>query len=151
MKRHQTLAACMVAATLAAGCASKAPQPYASAPQAQSAQSESYGTIQSIELVQSGGESGSSGTGVVAGGLLGGLLGNQVGSGSGRTAATVAGAVGGALVGNEVEKNRTTTSDMYRINVRLDNGSYRIIVQGDSADLRVGNRVRVIDGHIYRQ
>ncbi|MBC7858179.1 MAG: glycine zipper 2TM domain-containing protein, partial [Burkholderiaceae bacterium] len=78
------------------------------------------------------------------------LLGNQVGSGSGRSAATVAGAVGGALVGNEVEKSRSQGREAYQIGIRLDNGDYRVIAQDSVQDLRVGNRVRVVDGRVYR-
>jgi outer membrane lipoprotein SlyB len=34
--------------------------------------------------------------------------------------------------------------------VRLDNGDYQTIVQDDVNDLRVGTRVRVVDGRAYR-
>jgi outer membrane lipoprotein SlyB len=83
----------------------------------------SYGTIESIQVMQ---PRGSSGAGAVTGGLIGGLLGNQVGSGGGRTAATVAGAVGGAVVGNNVENKRNAKQE-YQISVRMDNGDYRIV------------------------
>jgi outer membrane lipoprotein SlyB len=75
-----------------------------------------------------------------------------IGSGSGRTAATVAGAVGGAVVGNKVEENRNANAgaDMYQINIRMDNGEYRSITQDSVYDLRVGNRVRMVDGRVYR-
>jgi outer membrane lipoprotein SlyB len=39
---------------------------------------------------------------------------------------------------------------MYAVNIRLDNGEYRTIVQDSVVDLRVGNRVRVVDGRVYR-
>ena len=35
---------------------------------------------------------------------------------------------------------------MYQIGIRLDNGDYRTLVQDSVYDLRVGNRVRVVDG-----
>jgi outer membrane lipoprotein SlyB len=92
----------------------------------------------------------SSGVGAVTGGLIGGLLGNQVGGGSGRAVATVAGAVGGAVVGNNVEGNRNAGKEEYQISVRMDNGDTRIIQQDSIVDLRVGNRVRLIDGRLYR-
>ena len=93
-----------------------------------------------------------SGAGAVVGGLVGALVGNQVGSGNGRTAATVAGAVGGAAVGNSVEANRNANGgqEMYQINIRLDNGEYRSVTQDSVYDLRVGNRVRLVDGRAYR-
>jgi outer membrane lipoprotein SlyB len=108
----------------------------------------SYGSIESIEIIQT--RSGTSGAGAVAGGLVGALLGNQVGSGSGRTAATVAGAVGGAVVGNKVEDNRNQPQEQYKISVRMDNGDYRVVNQDSVYDLRVGNRVRLVDGRLYR-
>jgi outer membrane lipoprotein SlyB len=132
------------------GCASNNPSPapvtYSSANQ----QSEmaTYGTIDSIQIVQSGG--GTSGVGAVTGGLVGALLGNQIGSGGGRTAATVAGAAGGALVGNKVEANRNSPHDTYQISIRMDNGDYRIVNQDNIGDLRAGNRVRLINGQVYR-
>lgn len=111
-------------------------------------QSVAYGTVDSIQLVQS--RSAPGGAGAVAGGLVGALLGNQIGSGGGRTAATVAGAVGGAVVGNKIEEQRGGTRDSYQISVRMDNGDYRIFTQDSVADLRVGSRARVIDGRVYR-
>ena len=147
--KYPTLLATVIMAgsTLLAGCASTttpAPVVY-SAPQADAA---SYGTIDSIQVVQT--NSGTSGAGAVTGGLVGALLGNQVGSGSGRTAATVAGAVGGAVVGNKVEEGRNAPHASYQISIRMDNGDYRIVNQDSIYDLRVGNRVRLIDGRLYR-
>ncbi|CAN5851408.1 hypothetical protein BH11PSE12_BH11PSE12_28700 [soil metagenome] len=147
----------LVTATLISGCASNGPTqtstPYStpySAPYSSSNQSRNsnIGVIESIQITRA--EHASNGAGAVVGGLVGGLLGNQVGSGNGRTAATIAGAVGGAVVGNNVEKNRNTpTSDMYQIRVRLDNGDSTTVVQDSIQDLRVGNRVRVVDGRAY--
>jgi outer membrane lipoprotein SlyB len=111
--------------------------------------SAGYGTIDTIQVTREKGAT--SGSGAVVGGLIGAVVGNQVGSGSGRAAATVAGAVGGAAIGNSVEaNNRGTGRDMYQIGVRLDNGDYRTITQDSVYDLRVGNRVRVVDGRAYR-
>lgn len=147
MKRSTTLAAALFAGVAAlSGCASNNPQPqqigYISN------DSSTYGTIEEITVVQA--RSGSSGVGAVTGGLIGGLLGNQVGSGGGRTAATVAGAVGGAVVGNNVENNRNAGKEEYQISVRMDNGDRRIVQQDSVYDLRTGNRVRLIDGRLYR-
>jgi outer membrane lipoprotein SlyB len=109
-----------------------------------------YGVIESIQVTQA--ESRTSGGGAVVGALVGALAGNQVGSGSGRTAATVAGGVAGAAIGNNVERNRNAGSgqEMYQINVRMENGEYRTVVQDSVYDLRVGNRVRLVDGRVYR-
>lgn len=146
MKHTNTLAAIVIASTaLLSGCANTGTQQQSGYTQNESA---SYGTIDSIQVKQV--KSGTSGAGAVAGGLVGALLGNQVGSGNGRTAATVAGAVGGAVVGNTVEGNRSQAKDEYQISVRMDNGDYRMVTQDSVYDLRVGNRVRLVDGRLYR-
>ena len=160
MKSTYTITALFIASTaILSGCASTSSTPYNSGGYNNSGYNNSgynnanvssgYGTIDSIQAVRSGG--GTSGGGAVVGGLVGALVGNQVGSGSGRTAATIAGAVGGAALGNNVEANRNAGGqDMYQINIRLDNGEYRSVTQDSVYDLRVGNRVRMVDGRVYR-
>ena len=153
MKSTKTIAALIIASTaVLSGCASTTSTPYNNGYNTgyNTNVSSGYGTIDSIQVVR--GSGGTSGGGAVVGGLVGALVGNQVGSGSGRTAATVAGAVGGAVVGNKVEENRNANAgaDMYQINIRLDNGEYRSITQDSVYDLRVGNRVRMVDGRVYR-
>ena len=156
MKSTHTIAALVIASTaILSGCASTSPTPYNSGYSNNTGYnsnvSSGYGTIDSIQVVR--GASGTSGSGAVVGGLVGALVGNQVGSGSGRTAATVAGAVGGAALGNSVEANRNANAngqDMYQINIRMDNGEYRAVTQDSVYDLRVGNRVRMVDGRVYR-
>jgi outer membrane lipoprotein SlyB len=105
-----------------------------------------YGTVDSIQMVRTGG---SGVTGAIAGGVVGGLLGHQVGGGSGQTAATIAGAVGGAAIGNEIDR-RNSAGTQYQIGVRLDSGNYLTIVQDANADLRIGDRVRVENGRVSR-
>ena len=152
MKSTHTLAAIAVATTaLLSGCSTTTNDPYTynnGAYNNSASTSAGYGTIESIQMTRGAGQA--SGTGAVIGGLVGAVVGNQIGSGSGRTAATVAGAVGGAAIGNSVENKRADGRDMYQIMVRLDNGDYRTIVQDSVYDLRVGNRVRVVDGRAYR-
>jgi outer membrane lipoprotein SlyB len=150
MKPVHTITAILIGGCAAlSGCASTSPQSgssnYSSYGSSQS--STDYGRVDSIQLTHA---TATTGGGAVVGGLLGALAGNQIGSGSGRTAATVAGAAGGALVGNQVEANRGATRDVYQIGVRLDNGDYRTVVQDSTSDLRVGDRVRIVDGHAYR-
>lgn len=154
MKPSSSTTAAILMASVAlagglSGCASNstpAPVTYSSANQQSDA--ATYGTIDSIQVVQAGG--GTSGVGAVTGGLVGALLGNQIGSGGGRTAATVAGAAGGAIVGNKVEANRSAPRETYQISIRMDNGDYRIVNQDNVYDLRPGNRVRLIEGRVYR-
>jgi outer membrane lipoprotein SlyB len=155
MKAPRTLAAAAVAAVaLLSGCASSPSynnggnNGYSSG--YNNTASTGYGVIESIQVTQAEGRT--SGGGAIVGALAGALVGNQIGSGTGRTAATVAGGVGGAMVGNNIEKNRNTGNgqEMYQLNVRMDNGEYRTVVQDSVYDLRVGNRVRLVDGRAYR-
>lgn len=114
-----------------------------------------FGRITNIEYVQgavqNNGNSGTAGT--LIGGVAGGLLGNTVGGGGGRAAATVLGAVGGAVIGNRIARNRdgtTYTGPAYRVTVQGDGGSYNTYEVSSTGDLRVGDRVRVDNGVIYR-
>lgn len=159
MKTTTALAASvLVASSFLAGCASPnqpgMTQSYPSQttyPTAnQQGYSTQYGVVDSIQVTRAQANSGP-GVGAVLGGVVGGLLGNQVGGGNGKIAATAAGAIGGAVVGNQVEQNnRTAGPEMYQVNVRLDNGSYVSVTQDTMNDLRVGNRVRVENGRVYR-
>ncbi len=152
MNTSRTLASLVVAsAALLSGCASNSSQPYDSGSSTgyNSSANMGYGTIDSIQVTRASGQT--SGAGAVIGGLVGAVAGNQIGSGTGRTAATVAGAVGGAAIGNSVESKRNQNGqEMYQISVRMDNGDYRNVVQDSVYDLRVGNRVRIVDGRVYR-
>lgn len=154
MKSTHTIAALIVASTaVLSGCASTTSTPYGANTGYNSGYtsnvSSGYGTIDSIQVVR--GQAGTSGSGAVVGGIVGALVGNQVGSGRGRTAATVAGGVAGAAIGNSVEANRNANgADMYQINIRMDNGEWRSVTQDSVYDLRVGNRVRMVDGRVYR-
>jgi outer membrane lipoprotein SlyB len=157
MKATRTLAALVATSAILGGCASTSSQPYYGNDgyrdgyntSYRDSASAGYGTIESIQVTNGDGRT--SGAGAIVGGLVGALAGNQVGSGGGRTAATVAGGVAGAAIGNNVERNRNAgDGQMYQVNIRLDNGEYRTVVQDSVYDLRVGNRVRVVDGRAYR-
>ncbi|HEY1439217.1 MAG TPA: glycine zipper 2TM domain-containing protein, partial [Casimicrobiaceae bacterium] len=87
--------------------------------------------------------------GTVLGGIAGGVIGHQIGSGRGNTAATIAGTIGGAVIGNQIEKNKAQGS-RYRVTVKLESGSSLIVEETRDLNLRVGDRVRIADGHIYR-
>lgn len=154
MKATCTLAALLAASAVLGGCASNYPDNnYRNGDGYRNGYdntaSAGYGTIESIQVTAA--EPRTSGAGALVGGVVGALAGNQIGSGGGRTAATVAGGVAGAAIGNNVERNRDAEGQqMYSINVRLDNGEYRTVVQDSVYDLRIGNRVRIVDGRVYR-
>lgn len=149
----------LLAAVFVTGCASQGsnypvvgpsyPAPVQTYPAAGPAYGSSYGTVESIQLVQGGGNTGI-GTGAVVGGVVGGLLGNQVGGGSGKKAATVAGVIGGAMVGHQIEQRNAQPRNLVQLGVRMDNGSYRTVTQESAADLQVGARVRVENDRAYR-
>lgn len=151
MKASRTfMAAILATSAILTGCASNSSQPYGGGYGSNSSSvSQGYGVIESIQVAQA--ENRTSGAGAILGGLVGAVAGSQIGSGGGRTAATVAGGVAGAAVGNRVESNRNAGGqEMYQINVRMDNGEYRAVTQDSAYDLRVGNRVRIVDGRVYR-
>lgn len=159
MKTTVTLAATvLIASSFLAGCATpyqpsnnsqNYPQSSSQGYNNQQGYNTQYGVIDSIQVSRAS-NSGGIGAGSVIGGLVGGLLGNQVGGGTGRAVATAAGVVGGAVVGNQVEQNRSAGREVYQVNVRLDSGQYESITLDNVNDLRVGNRVRVENGRVYR-
>ncbi len=106
-----------------------------------------YGTVEAIEVYRAG-SSTPMGVGAILGGAAGGIIGHQIGEGRGNTAATIAGAVGGALVGNEIQ--RSAQGDRYRIVIRLDSGETLSVSEAGEGQLRVGDRVRVVNGRVYR-
>jgi len=152
MNTHQKFAVATIiaAASLLSACGStNAPSAAAPAPYQIS---NTYGVVDSIQIVQVQADRRGPGAGAVVGGIVGGILGHQVGHGSGNTAATVAGAVGGAVVGNQVEQNNSQPQmrEMYQITVRMDNGSYQTVTQDTIADLQVGSRVHIENNRVYR-
>lgn len=142
--RKMIIAAPIALAVLMAGCGSTQPYGGTSAPN-YPAQTQSYGYVDRIEVIQRGAANNVAGT--IIGGVIGGLIGTQIGSGSGRTAATVAGAVGGAVAGNVIEGRRRADNETFRVTVRLDGGGVQTITQDNIQDLRTGDRVRV-DGNV---
>ncbi|HUX26340.1 MAG TPA: glycine zipper 2TM domain-containing protein [Burkholderiales bacterium] len=103
------------------------------------------GVIESMREVEIKNEAIGSGTAI--GGIAGAILGNQAGQGRGRDAMTVLGAIGGAVAGHEIEKNRNKTK-RYEIEIRLEDGSTRLITQDNPPIWRTGDRIRLVDGVI---
>ena len=113
-----------------------------------------YGRITNIEYMPVGTNAPNHNgiIGAVVGGLAGAAIGSQIGGGTGRTAATVLGGVAGAAIGNQVARNQqgVTTAPGYRITMQSDQGGVRTFEVPATGDLRVGDRVRVDNGVIYR-
>ncbi|WP_260295410.1 glycine zipper 2TM domain-containing protein [Sedimenticola hydrogenitrophicus] len=152
MKTCQIVIAAIVAVTaLVGGCTNTGYRPVESA---STYSSNLYGVIEAIEVTSGDGVDGIAGTGIgagaVVGGVVGGVLGHQVGGGSGQDIATAVGVVGGAVVGHEIQKRSQQQPETYRLQVRLENGSYRAVMQDSIEGLRVGDRVRIDNGRAYR-
>jgi outer membrane lipoprotein SlyB len=111
------------------------------------AQRVEYGVVEGLDLYREG-SGAPSGLGAIIGGVAGGIIGHQFGSGSGNTAATIGGALVGGLAGNEIQ--RSSARDRYRIRVRLDSGGTLEVADAGEGQLRVGDRVRVVNGRVYR-
>ena len=121
-------------------------QPVYAAPPVRSERVE-YGIVESIDVFRQGSNSPVS-VGSIVGGVAGGVLGHQIGGGSGNTIATIAGAIGGALLGNQIE--RSNQRDRYRVTVRLDSGASLSYTDMGEGDLRVGDRVRIVNERVVR-
>lgn len=152
----------LVAASLVACGSVPLNQPVASypaSPQVVSAPAGTvWGRVTNIEYVPPGTAPAASNPnilGAVVGGAAGALLGRQIGGGSGRDAATVLGGIGGAVAGSQVGRTQapaapSAAAPSYRITVATDQGATRTYEVGATGDLRVGDRVRVDNGVIYK-
>ena len=113
-----------------------------------------YGRVTNVEIIRTQAPAATGpGIGAVIGGVAGAVVGSQIGQGSGRTAATVIGAVGGAVAGDAIEKSRTANAaagESYRVSVRLENGSIRSYDVASYGELRIGDRVRIENGQLFR-
>ena len=113
-----------------------------------------YGRVKNVEIIRTQAPPPSGpGIGAVIGGVAGAVVGSQIGQGSGRTAATVIGAVGGAVAGDAIEKSRTANTaagESYRVSVQLDNGAVRFYDVASYGELRIGDRVRIENGQLFR-
>lgn len=155
-----TLTASAVFLTLALGaCSTSTPKAstMSSSASAMPASASATGVVQGVERVDQ--KEAGIGVGTIAGAVVGGLVGNQVGSGTGRTAATVAGAAGGAMGGHAIEDRMqrssgssldSTTSgssgEAYRVTLRMDDGSQQVFATDVDPQLRVGQRIQVVNG-----
>ncbi|HUG25795.1 glycine zipper 2TM domain-containing protein [Piscinibacter sp.] len=139
-------AAVAVLVLLLGACASRPPsQPV---PPPQGYYGVQYGVVQDIAPVRVDGRT--TGAGAVIGGVVGGVVGRQIDRDGNRDLATGVGVIGGAIIGNEIEKRSRSDHQIYRVTVRLDHGAYRSFDYEELHGLRIGNRVRVENGQLYR-
>ena len=143
------LLAMVAGAALVTGYAQPAPSPYDTPPLR--AERVEFGVVENIEMYPGDKPHNPINLGTVIGGVAGGVIGHQIGSGRGNTAATIAGALGGAAVGNEINKSQQQREpDRYRIFIRLDSGATMEVTEVGEGELRVGDRVRVVNSRVYR-
>ena len=156
--RKASLASAVAALAVVSACSSaprsepyRANDTYSSSPVATPGYNSAYaqyGVVRDIERVPM--STRNPGGGALLGGVIGAVVGNQIGSGNGRAAATVAGAVGGAVIGNNIEGRNARGDDIYRVTVSLQNGDRASFDFRQVDDLRIGDRVRVEGGQVYR-
>ncbi|HEY8085468.1 MAG TPA: glycine zipper 2TM domain-containing protein [Methylophilaceae bacterium] len=132
-------------ATVAAGSNHPAPNNPSHAHDVKQVACNNCGVVESIRLVHHEGRS--SGLGAVAGGITGGLVGNQIGRGKGNALMTIIGAGGGILAGNAIEKNMKSTS-AYVSKIRMQDGTYRSVTQTSQPKYAIGDRVKMVSGHV---
>lgn len=131
--------------TVAPAAKPKAPAAPAAARQRAAASCASCGVIQAINAVEVKGKT--SGIGAVAGGVAGGLVGNAIGGGhgTGNAVLTIGGAAGGAFAGDAIE-GHVKKQTVWRVTVRMDDGSVRTLQQSAQPPFATGDRVRIVDG-----
>ena len=107
------------------------------------------GTVESVKLIEAQSNDPKNILGTIAGGLFGGVIGNQVGGGSGQDAARIIGAIGGAYAGNRVQNNNK--DQIYRVTVRLQEGTTRDFDYVEDPKVEVGTLVKVEGDLLVRQ
>jgi len=145
MRFARSIVSLLIVTASVAACADLPPPGYAGAPRVE--ERVEYGVVDQIDLYREGGGA-PTGLGAVLGGIAGGVIGHQIGSGRGNTVGTIAGALGGAYAGNEIQ--RSNQADRYRIGVRLDNGARLEVEEVGEGELRIGDRVRVVNNRVFR-
>ncbi|MEO5797030.1 MAG: glycine zipper 2TM domain-containing protein [Rhodoferax sp.] len=145
----------LTATLLATGLSACVVAPYQQAPQpvaVQQVQRVDTGRVAQMELIRTQERPQPTGGGALIGGILGAVIGHQIGGGVGKGAATVLGGVGGAVAGNAIEGSQQPgqVHESYRVSVQGDDGSYRYFSVPPQTDLRVGDRVRMGNGQLFR-
>jgi outer membrane lipoprotein SlyB len=123
---------------------------------------QEFGRVTDIQTVSMGATSATNPNvrNAVVGGIIGAVVGNVIGknvnSGDNRSGVTVLGGAAGAAIGSGMGRNNPNTASSgaggpaYRVSIQTDQGQMRTYEVGATGDLRVGDRVRVENGVIYR-
>lgn len=134
----------LFATAVLAGCASSRSGNVYTRDQARHEMTVRTGVVESVREVALEGTK--SGVGSMGGAAVGGVAGSSVGGGKGQIVGAILGAVAGGVAGHALEEGATRKQAM-EITVRLDSGqSIAIVQEGDPAEFRSGDRVRVLSG-----
>lgn len=106
-----------------------------------------YGVVRSMKPMKINSQTGSA-LGGITGAVLGGFLGNTIGGGSGKALAAAAGAIGGAFAGGAAG-NKIGGHNAYEIMVEAENGNTFSIIEHESVNIHVGQKVRLLLGKDY--
>ena len=106
-----------------------------------------YGRVENIGRVPVA--SRPTGAGAVLGAVIGGVVGSRFGGGDGQALATGVGVIGGAVAGNAIENLKRRDDEVYRVQVRFDDGSLRDFDFQRLDGLRVGDHVKFEGGQLH--
>lgn len=160
LARRTGIVALLLAVMLLAGCEPYPPRPThyygggayygGSPPPPPPSCYNSCGVVQDIQQVYlQGYNNGNAALGTVIGAVVGGALGNTIGKGNGRTAATIGGAVAGGFAGHAIGSRSDGQGSAWQIVVRLDDGRYATVTQGDPPNVRIGDYVNIVNNRVY--
>ena len=103
----------------------------------------SCGTVESVRTVEVLEEAGATG------GARGLKTGKQTGDASSNAATSVLDTLSGAFAGNEAGKG-AKKRQVFRVTVRMDDGSFRAVSLSSPPAFAVGDKVRVVEGRLVR-
>lgn len=118
-----------------------------------------FGRIADIQAVSQGVTSATNpnASRAVVGGILGAVVGSVIGknidNGHSREGTTVLGGAAGAAIGSGMGRSQPqqqAAAPAWRISVQTDQGQWRTYEVAAPGDLRVGDRVRIENGVIYK-
>lgn len=115
-----------------------------------------YGTVAGIEPMGVS-RGGSSGAGAITGGVIGGVIGHEIGRGmggrgsDGGAVGAMLGAFGGAVIGDQIERDANRGGPAgFRVWIRMDGGGDQSLQLPEVGGLRIGERVRFVNGRLER-
>ena len=73
-----------------------------------------------------------------------------MGGGTGKTVTTIAGAAGGAYVGHELDKQRRTDDHVYKVSIRMDDGTIQSFAQEAEPIVKQGDKVKISRGVVSK-